>query len=107
AISLRADERSAAMVLERARDDLGCGRGAAVDEHDERHGLEDVAAARVALEPGLPGPSAAADDQPVGEEQIRDVDRGFEHAAGVIAQVEDHAVEPGWRLVAERQKRRL
>src|SRR5690606_27813783 len=102
AVGLRADETRAAVVLERGRDNLGRGRGAAVHEHDERHVLERVAAARIALEARLPRAPAAADDQSFLQEQVRNLDRCIEHAARIVAEIENETVEPAGSLRAQR-----
>ncbi len=89
----RADDGRALVVLQRAGDDLG-GRGrAAVDQHDDRLALRQIARAGV-VALGLLGVAAAGrDDLAAVEEGVRHRDRLVEQAAGVVAQVEDVALE--------------
>ena len=89
----RADHGRALVVLQRAGHDFR-GRGrAAVDQHDHRLALGQVAGAGVeAL--GLLGVAAAGrDDLAPLQERVRHRDRLIEQAARIVAQVEDEALE--------------
>src|SRR5207302_10931410 len=89
-----ADDDRAAVVLERAGDDLAGAGGAAVDEdHDRivRLGVLGVGA----LDLGVAAAAAlGGDDDAVEEEPVGDLHRLLEEAAGVVAQIENQALEP-------------
>src|SRR5262249_41965727 len=89
----RADDRRAPVILERTRHDFR-GRGrTAVDQHDDRLVLGEVARARV--EPlGFLGIAAARrHDLALLQERIGDRDRLIEQSARIVAQVDDKALE--------------
>ena len=82
------------MILQRAGHDLRRGRRAAVDQHDERRA---VRGRRRAARPSRTCASARAavrrDDHAAVEKHIRHADGRFEHAAGIVAQVEHQAAQ--------------
>ena len=88
-----AEDDGAAMVLQRAGDDLARRGGAAVDQHDQRQAAGHVGAAGVPALALVGVAGAGGDDLAVGDEVVADVDSGIEQAAGVVAQVEDEALE--------------
>src|SRR5262249_3563904 len=90
---LAADDDRAVVVLEGAGHDLR-GRGrAVVDDHDDGIvGLGVAGGGLVFFEDLIVG-ADGQDDGALGEKLIRDVDRLVEQAAGVIAQVDDQALE--------------
>ena len=76
------------MILQRAGDDLACGRGVAVDEHDERH-VGDVLSVVRAEQLRRPRARADARDRlAVRQEEIRDVESLIENAARIAPEVE-------------------
>src|SRR5262245_40638346 len=88
-----ADDGRAPVILERTRHDFR-GRGrAAVDQHDDRLVLGEIACARV--EPlGFLGVAAARrHDLALLQERVGDRDRLIEQSARVVAQVDDEALE--------------
>ena len=89
----RAEDGRALVVLQRAGDDFRRRGRAAVDQHDDRLAVGDVARARrVALR--LVGVAAAGrDDLAALEEGVGDRDRLVEQAARIVAQVEHEALE--------------
>jgi hypothetical protein len=96
AVRPHADERGAAVVLERAGDDLGRARAALVHEDDQRvartgralGGMELLAEGEVRVR-ALP-----VDDELVArEEDVGHLARGLEPAPGVPAEVEDEAAD--------------
>jgi hypothetical protein len=90
---LLAHDNGAALVLQGAGDDLGRGGTAAVDQHRQRRAVEDVVRAGLELELGVLDAAHGVDDQALVQEGVADADRGVEHAAGVVAQVEHHALQ--------------
>ena len=67
-----ADDARAAVILQRAGDDLRRRSRGGVDEHDHRHRFERIAGDGRLLELGLADASRAADDDAAGEERIGD-----------------------------------
>ena len=89
----RAHDGRALMILQGAGNDLG-GRGrAAIDQHDDRLAVDEVAAACVvALD--VVGPAAAGgDDLAAIQERVANRDRLIEQAARIVAQIEHIADE--------------
>ncbi len=81
------------MVLQRAGDDLGRRGGAAIDQHDERLVLGEVARARVEALRLLGIAAARRDDLAPLEERVGDRDRLVEQAARIVAQIDHVALE--------------
>ncbi len=81
------------LVLQRAGHDLGRRGGTAVDQHHQGPAVEVVAAGGVELMVGTRVAAADADDRALFQQRVGDVDRGVEHAAGVVAQVQHQALE--------------
>ena len=89
----RADDGRPLVVLQRAGDDLG-GRGrAAVDQHDDLLAVGDVARTRVGALRLLQAAALGQHDGALVEEVVGDGDRLVEQAAGIVAQVDDVALE--------------
>ena len=91
AVGPLADDRGPVVVLEAGRDDLG-GRGRVlVDQDDHREVfVGPVLLGLVGLGDGV-APSVLT-ILPVVQEQVGDLDRRAEQAAGVVAEVEDQAL---------------
>src|SRR5262245_3943519 len=88
-----ADDGRAPVILERTRDNFG-GRGrAAIDQHNERLVLGEVAPARIEPLGFLGGAAAGRDDLALLQERIGDRDRLIEQSARIVAQVDDEALE--------------
>src|SRR5712691_3240699 len=81
------------MILQRAGHDLGGGSRAAVDENDERLVLAEVARARVEALRLLRIAAAGRDNLALLEERIGDRDRLIKQPAGIVAQIDDKALE--------------
>ena len=81
------------MILERVRHNFGSRGGAAVDQHDDRLVLGEVARARI--EPlGFLGVAAARrHDLALLQERVGDGDRLIEQSARIVAQIDDEALE--------------
>src|SRR5262249_33569159 len=87
----RAEDERAIVILERAGDDLGGRRRAAVEEHDERNLAIEMPALR-AFDRGRTHARAHAQDFLAGlEEQARSLERLVDDAAAVVAHVEHEA----------------
>ena len=89
-----ADQRGALVILQRARDDFR-GRGrAAVDEDDHRLAVRQIAAGPRIVALRLVGIAPARrDDLAALEEGVDDFDRLIEQAAGIVAQIENVALQ--------------
>src|SRR5271165_3709543 len=87
------DDRRASVILQSASHDLGGRSRAAVDQHDE--GLAPGEIARVCMEAlGLRGDAAAGrDNLALLKERIGDRDRLIEQPAGIVAQIDNEALE--------------
>ena len=81
------------MVLERAGDDLGGARGAAVDQHDQRLAADLVAGPGIEPRDVLRVTAARRDDLAAIEEGVGHADRLIQQAARVEPQVENIALE--------------
>src|SRR6266498_1521961 len=89
----RADDGRAPVILERTRHDFR-GRGrAAVDQHDDRLVLGEVARARIEPLGFLGGAAARRYDLALLQERIGDRNRLVEQSARIVAQVDDEALE--------------
>ena len=89
-----ADDEGAVVVLQGAGDDLSGGGGVAVDQDDD--GVLVGAGFAVGGAVDLVGEGAAAlgdDDLALLEKLVGDIDGLVEQAAGVVAQIEDEAVQ--------------
>src|SRR5262245_50826482 len=103
----RADDGGAAMILQRTCHNFG-GRGrAAVDQHDDRLVLDEVAGARIEALGFLSITAARRDDLALLQERIGDRDRLIEQSARIIAQVDDEALELATGLRGEVGERLL
>src|SRR5258708_15659365 len=89
----RADDGRAAMILERTRNDFGGRSRAAVDQHDDRLVLGEVACARIEPLGFLGGAAARRYDLALLQERIGDRNRLVEQSARIVAQVDDEALE--------------
>src|SRR6516225_7375681 len=81
------------MILERARNNFGGRGGAAVDQHDDRLVLGEVAPARVETLGFLGVAAARRHDLALLQERVGDRDRLIEQSARIVAQVDDEAPE--------------
>src|SRR6266436_305179 len=81
------------MILQRAGYDLGGGSRAAVDENNQRLALGEVPRARVESLGLLRTAAASRYDLACLEERIRHRDRLIEQPAGIVAQIDDKALE--------------
>src|SRR6516225_7390148 len=89
----RADDGRAAVILERTRHNFG-GRGrAAIDQHDERLVLGEVARARIEPLGFLGGAAARRYDLALLQERIGDRNRLVEQSTRIVAQVDYEALE--------------
>ena len=102
-----AHDDGAPVVLQRAGDDLGCGRRAAIDEHDERQVLGQIAGLGVEALHVLRPPRPGGDDLALIEEGVRHLDRLTQQAAGVVAQVEHDAQQLAPQLLLDLLHRQL
>jgi hypothetical protein len=89
----RADDGGAPVILQRAGNDLGRGGRAAVDQHDDRLVLGEIAGASVEALSLLGGAAAYRHDLALLQERIGDRDRLIEQSARIVAQVDDEALE--------------
>src|SRR4029077_21085453 len=88
------DDEPAIVVLKRAGDNLRGGGALSIDEDDERH-VKLALGARGVIGAVRGGAAAMADDELVFvEETVSEADPLVKQAAGIIAQIEDEAVEP-------------
>src|SRR5712691_238610 len=88
-----AEDRRTLVILQRAGDNFGCRRRAAVDQNDQRLAVGDVARPRI-VPLGVFGIAAAGrDDFAALEERIGDRDRLIEKSTAVIAEVDDVSLE--------------
>ena len=91
AVGAAADQQRARVVVQRRREDLR-GRGrTAVDQHGDRRAAAGIAGRGAIDEARLVAAPVGADDDAALEQLVSDRDRGIEHAAGVVAQVDDQA----------------
>ena len=97
----RADDGRALVVLEGTGDDLGSRGRTAVDQNDHRLALGEVAGAGVVALRLVGVAAAGRDDLAVLEEGVGDRDRLIEQTAGVVAQIEDEALQLVGRDVLE------
>src|SRR5690606_28851961 len=91
-----AHDQRAALVLQRTGDDFARRGRAGVDKHDHRHARSRVPAIdalRLIVDRIAPAAAPLRDDLAFGEEQVAERHRLVERAAGVLAQVEDQAVQ--------------
>src|SRR6476659_2971734 len=89
----RADDRRAAMILQRARHDFRGRSRAAVDQHDDRLVRNEVTPARGESLSFLGVAAARRYDLASLQEGVGDRDRLVEQSAGIVAQVDDVALE--------------
>ena len=89
----RADQRRALVVLQRAGDDFRRRGRAAVDQHDHRLALGQVARMGGAALGFLGIAAAGRDDLAALQEGVGNRDRFFQQAAGIVAQVDDVALQ--------------
>src|SRR5215475_8836824 len=89
----RAENGRALVVLQGAVDDFRRRGGAAVDQHDDRLALGEVAGARVEALRLLGIAAARRDNLAALEERIRHRDRLVEQAARIVADVDDVAAQ--------------
>src|SRR5262249_3483786 len=89
----RADDGRAAMILERTRHNFGGRSRAAVDQHDDRFVLGEVARAGIEALGFLGVATARRYDLALLQERIGDRNRLVEQSARVVAQVDDEALE--------------
>ena len=88
----------AAVVLQGAGDDFGSRRRGAVDQHDDGRPAQQVAGRRSTVDMVVRGVAAAGGDHDAAvEKNAGDIDRSVEQPAGVVAQIEDEAVQPALR----------
>src|SRR6266487_1876964 len=88
-----ADDGRAPVILERTRHDFG-GRGrAAIDQHNDRLVLDEVARARIEPLRFLGGAAARRHDLALLQERVGDRDRLIEQSARIVAQVDNEALE--------------
>ena len=90
------------VVLQRTGDDFrGRGRGT-VDQHDNRRTAHEVAGRRCSIDAvvGAVAPARCNHD-PAIDELAGDLDRGVEETAGIVAQIEDQAVQPAVRALLQ------
>src|SRR5499433_776783 len=89
----RADDGRAAVILERTRHDFR-GRGrAAIDQHDDRLGLGEVARTRIEALGFLGVAAARRHDLALLQERVGDRDRLIKQSTRIVAQVDDEALE--------------
>src|SRR5439155_6145304 len=89
----RADDGAPLVVLQRACDDLRSRSRAAVDQHDERLAVDEIAGPGVEALGLLRVAAAGRDDLAPLQKRIRHRDRLIEQSARIIAQVEHVALE--------------
>ena len=77
----------------RAGDDLGSRGRAAVDQHDHRLAVDQIAGTRAEALHLLGMPAAGGDDLAALQEGVGDEDRLVEQAAGIAAEIEDEALQ--------------
>ena len=88
-----ADQRRALVVLQRAGNDLRSRRRAAVDEHHHGLALGNVDRPRIVTLRFIRVPSTRRNDLAALEEGVGDGHRLVEQAAGIVAQIENVALE--------------
>src|SRR5690606_12438584 len=81
------------LVLQGAGDTLRSRGAAAVDQHDHGYAFTGVRRIGIEAQLGIGDAALGVDDQALLEEMVGDLYRGLQHAAGVVAQVQDQAVE--------------
>ena len=91
--ALGADDDGAAVILQRTRHDFRGGGRAAVDQNDQRFTLGQVAGLGVVTVTISRIAAPGRDDFAFVEEGIGHHDRLVQQAAGVVAQIEHHAVD--------------
>src|ERR1700751_2376600 len=89
----RADHRRAARILQRAGDDFRGRSRAPVDQHDDGLGLGEVARAGIEALRLLGVAPACRYDLALLQEAVGDRDRLVEQSAGIVAQVDDVALD--------------
>ena len=87
------DDRRAPVILQSASHDLGGRSRAAVDQHDNGLALGEIARARIEPLGFLRIAAADGYDLSLLEERIGDRDRLIEQPAGIVAQINDKALE--------------
>ena len=88
-----AHHHGAALVLQGAGDDFRRRGGAAVDQHHQGQAFDLIARVGFVVVAALALAALGVDDQPGVEEQVADFHRAAEHAARVVAQVEDQPAQ--------------
>ena len=104
---LLAHDERAAVVLQRAGDDLGRRGAAGVDQDDDRQAVRHVARLGVEAFDVVLVAAALGDDLAALEEGVADLDRLVEQAAGVGAQVDDIAQRLAAGRLVDRGQRRF
>src|SRR5262249_2257727 len=89
----RADDGRAAMILERTRHNFGGRSRAAVDQHDDRFVLGEVARAGIEALGFLGVATARRYDLALLQERIGDRNRLVEQSVRIVAQIDDEALE--------------
>ena len=86
--------------MQRGRENFRCRSRAAIDQYHQPRAVGDVARLGFDAKFGIRSPSLGTDDGAVIEKIIGDLHRRIEHAAGIVAQVDDEAFEfPGARVL--------
>ena len=87
----RADDHGAVTILERGGDDLGRRGGLSVDQHQNRQAERQILAAGLVVVDAFGVTALGADDFPLGQQQVRDLDRLLQQPSWVAAQIEHQA----------------
>ena len=86
-----ADDQRSVMIFQRARDDLGGARTAAVHQDDQRQLAVAIFGSRRLGISGQPSPLGAHDAVAIGQEHLRHFDRGLQQSTRVETQIQDQA----------------
>ena len=105
--ALLAHDQRAAVILQRAGDDLRCRSRAGVGQHDHRQSVRHVAGPRIIALDIVLAAAALRDDLAAVEEVVGDVDRLVEQPARVGAEVDDIAQRLAAGGLVDRHQRRL
>ncbi len=95
------------MILQRARNDFRGRRGAGVDQHHDGLAFGDVAALGVIALRIFGMTATSGNHFAAGQKIVRDLDRLIQKAAGIVAQIDDVALDAGADLLLQLAHRLL